>query len=477
MNIYGLMEKYENLMKDFEKQQDKEILYLQKSIHVVGETISREFNIEDLQQDTLFDKESFQKIVSTNTEFDFNIDTIEEAHKNINNSEIRDDKLYVKDTVVYEVGQQTTFKQLNNKVNQVIKENVEKKSEYTQEIDKYINSLFDKIDDSETDKKLKEYFQAVSQFNKYSRANIMYLQSQASETGISISHVSSYKKWSELGAQVKKGSKSLKVFAPKTLFKIKKDNEGKPIKKGKYWDYEKDENGNKIKDGITFVKVPVFDVSQTNAMELGLIKNLDYRNIEVDISDELVEDFTNEISEKFNIDITFTDLNNAKLGGYYRPSDHSITINNGSNRTNTEQLSTLFHELGHAQLHNEDDYEAIHLDRGEKEGEAESVSYILSMKCGIENNSELYIKSWGNDTDTLKDRLERITSASLDVMKQINFEEILQRDRERLESVNVNDELDTFIKELENSNKETIEIKEDNKNEEEKSSSKKRKHK
>jgi len=62
--------------------------------------------------------------------------------------------------------------------------------------------------------------------------------------------------------------------------------------------------------------------------------------------------------------------------------------------------------------------------RDKIEGEAEGFSYVLSSFFGIENKSELYIKSWGNNTEEFKATLENISKSAKKAIKELNLEKI-----------------------------------------------------
>ena len=64
------------------------------------------------------------------------------------------------------------------------------------------------------------YLKVQSQFHNYSFNNVMLILSQFPEA----SRVAGYQRWQELGRQVKKGSKSIKILAPLKR-KIEKEND------------------------------------------------------------------------------------------------------------------------------------------------------------------------------------------------------------------------------------------------------------
>jgi len=309
---------------------------------------------------------------------------------------------------------------------------VEKKQD---DLDNGMNEDSDKNSIDESSKLLNNYFFTISALNNFSGKNIDFLFNQMKDRSIftdnmMMNQVKSYKKWKDLGVQVQKGETALKVYAPVLQYKIKKDEVGNNIKKGKFWEYEKDKNGNKIKDGIKFVKVSVFNSSQTDAEELGVVKKINLKTDNENISKELLNNFIQEVSEKFNIEIKQKQIP-ATTQGFYVPSLNQIVLNN--EYSNETQLKTLFHELGHKILHSDEDSRTIKTKT--KEAEAESVSFILSSKLGIESGSERYIKSYGNNAEDVKARLTRIQNTSKDIFKEIDFDSLISKEQNRIEKV------------------------------------------
>jgi len=66
--------------------------------------------------------------------------------------------------------------------------------------------------------------QCYSTFHNYSIGNQMLAWSQLSAREMPLSPIATYKKWAELGRQVKKGSKALALVMPVTI--NKKDDAG-----------------------------------------------------------------------------------------------------------------------------------------------------------------------------------------------------------------------------------------------------------
>ena len=353
-------------------------------------------------------------------------------------------KKYIEDGSINEdtskLSQDAAFKMVVKVWNKNKSEKKDNDKEYIEHIKNNMNTLFENLNSPDADEKIKDYFKTVAKFNNYSYNNIIFLHEQAKDRNRSITFVDSAKNWSEKGVSINKDEKSLKLFAPKKNYeyetetingieKYKKDNNGKYI-------FKLDDQGNKIEKGVSFILVPVFDANQTNAYEKGVVNELEYRDKNNDISDDMLKDIVEEIKTNFDVSIEMKELKDYTIGGYYEPDNKSITINS-KKESNSQKVSTLFHELGHHILHNKENYDAIHLNRGIKEGEAESVAYILSSKLNIENNSELYLKTWGNDIETINKQLERITNASKNVLNKIDFDTIMEKEYYRIQSTKI----------------------------------------
>jgi Zn-dependent peptidase ImmA (M78 family) len=312
-------------------------------------------------------------------------------------------------------------------------------------IEQDLEELIQRLDTPQTEQIIKEFYSTVAKFNNYSFNNIWLLQNQATQRGMNLTSVASFKDWSEMEVSVKKGRKALKVFAPKQNYKIQRDSENRPIKINGKYKYILDENKQKIKTDLSFFLVPVFDASQTNAVELGKLKSLEYRNQDETISDEMLKELYKEVQSKFQLSLEERNLNDTALGGFYQKSKKHIVINSHPSKSNNSKVGTLFHELGHHLLHNNEDYKRIHLDTGQKEGERESVAFIISKYLGVEQKSELYLKSWERDAKNMKDHLERIVRVSKHIIKTMDFETTFKNELHREELTK--GYLDTLVQE------------------------------
>ena len=84
--------------------------------------------------------------------------------------------------------------------------------------------------------------------------------------------------------------------------------------------------------------------------------------------------------EKLHCPVQLADLQSVTLRGQYSPSEHRILLNDRLN--DTQLISTLAHEMGHAMLHTLP--EARELSAAQREIEADTVSILLAGHLGID---------------------------------------------------------------------------------------------
>lgn len=244
--------------------------------------------------------------------------------------------------------------------------------------------------------KYKDYLTKMSQLNNYSSRNLRLILAQNPKA----TQVASFKQWKEtFERHVKKGEKSLRIFAPMT--KLKKDENNQPIL---------DKNG-KPETVTFFALVPVFDVSQTDGKEMPKaisevneqLTDLDYANLYRSLM---------AIAKANDVSVRFEEMV-GETKGYYNPTEHQIVLR--SNDVNKSQLiKTFLHETAHSELHHANKPQERQLTRSTAELQAESVAYVVSAYYGLDTSgySFGYLASWSDDKETLAD-----LEAQLDIVQ------------------------------------------------------------
>ncbi|MGL6200429.1 MAG: YodL domain-containing protein [Lachnospiraceae bacterium] len=294
--------------------------------------------------------------------------------------------------------------------------------ELTDRLEEGIKDLF-------TSEKYLSYLNTMAQFHNYSARNtiLIYMQKPTA------TKVAGFRSWQEkFKRHVKKGEKGIRILAP-TPFTIRKemekldpdtnvpmlDKDGKPVT---------EEVEVKIP---RFKAVSVFDVSQTEGKPLPeLAEDIigDVKQYEV---------FVDALRRVSPLPIEFEPMPGNLDGTCYFGKRIAIR----DNMSEVQTIAAIVHEITHAMLHDttkeqeqpEADIETPDTEDGNKparkdsstmEVEAESVSYVVCQRYGIETgaNSFGYLASWGKDKELsiLKSSLETIQKTSATIIDDID---------------------------------------------------------
>lgn len=233
-------------------------------------------------------------------------------------------------------------------------------------------------------------------FHQYSFRNTMLIYMQ----NPSASLCAGFNTWKNKKRYVKAGEKGLKILAPITETVLREvpvlDDDGKPIL---------DENGKeqtkKVKEKVftnKFYVTSTFDISQTVGEP---IPELSYSG-----TSEKVENYgalKKVLEEIAPFPIEYTDELQEGCDGRCSYTAEQIYIRNDMEEAKTVEV--LIHEIGHAYMHDKTRFEEAkeHLkvisDRDSREIQAESLSYIVTHKLGLDTSgfSFPYIAAWSSN--------------------------------------------------------------------------------
>ncbi|QJU56287.1 ArdC-like ssDNA-binding domain-containing protein (plasmid) [Herbiconiux sp. KACC 21604] len=242
------------------------------------------------------------------------------------------------------------------------------------------------------------FLQFARAFHNYSLNNVLLILSQRPEA----SRVAGFRRWQELGRQVRKGERAIRIFG----YSTKKTT-------------EEDDNGDEV-ETITrrFPILSVFDISQTDVID-GETDPM-----------QLVRPLTGVEDHGFSAALTNYltgegwDVRHEPIpgdtNGYARPADRTVTID--ANLSPEHTAKTLIHETAHILLEHVDDLEDYAEHRGIAETEAESVAYVVAGLLGFDTSAYSigYIAGWADgDTDTIRataNRVLRTADAIMDAL-------------------------------------------------------------
>ena len=282
----------------------------------------------------------------------------------------------------------TVGDKMNNKI---------KDKEMKDKIDSAVESLFSDLEAGKSERLLK-YLDFAAKFRHYSFYNTLLIYFQNPEA----SYVTGYVTWNEQGFIINQGSKAIKILAPRFYKCYKKDNEIIFINKGNVPDDVETE------EGIYFIPVSVFDISQTTKTEKA-------KDIITDYYYSIGNDYKNEylkLKDKIeNEGIKVIENNNGRAEG--TATANKITIK--STRDYNNRFLTLLHEYTHVLA----DHTNGAFTKQDKEVQAEAVSYMIAKSLGLENPfSKDYILHWSKDKKTFTENLEKVLELTNKIMEK-----------------------------------------------------------
>lgn len=227
-------------------------------------------------------------------------------------------------------------------------------------------------------KKIADLVAFSSRFYNYSFRNkaLIFIQNPAA------TFVASYKRWNdEFGCKITSGKgSSIKILKPviATLFRAPDSEQWNPLKTATKQEKEKIKSGEyDTKTYTRFKPISVFDISQTDCPKENypLFYSMGRSSEE---HAKIYQQLKNFAISK-GILVVEADLISISLRGAYTPATNSIRINNLLE--DTEKLSTLTHEFGHALLHSNPNEEKP---VPQKEFEADTFCIMLETEFGID---------------------------------------------------------------------------------------------
>lgn len=245
----------------------------------------------------------------------------------------------------------------------------------SKEVEQALKQLANETEEAKKSDFFKNYLDAMSRFWDYSPYNqlLIYLQMPTA------SRVAGFHKWKQLGRNILKGSKAIKILAPA---KSKKDKEEETI--------------------TYFRPVSVFDISQTEGKPLPDI-DIEAEGQTAGILENLLQ-----FCQKQEFKVAFEDLR-EDLHGY--TSNNFIAIN--KNKSNNTQISTLLHEIAHALLHKNSS-----LTKEQKEIQAEAAAYVIAKYFKIETKSFNYLALYDANQEKIMDNLKVIAECTKAIISE-----------------------------------------------------------
>ena len=241
---------------------------------------------------------------------------------------------------------------------------------------------------------------------RYSYPNQMLVAIAGMVLNVDASSVATYKGWSKVGRNVKKGEKATYILAPRPFVK-------EVVKNGV----------TEQKAGMFFRAMPVFLVGQTEGAELPPPPEMP----KPVMPDDVVGFHT--LVEKLNqvalgIDgqpvtsLTVRERQNGdpdKANGWYVPASREIVVVRTDNQAG--MFKTMVHEVAHSLMHRTE-----HHSYAWQEVEAESVAFIVSSVFGLDTSgySFPYVTTWATADKTERNATKIVMKSGDRIVKAVN---------------------------------------------------------
>lgn len=238
----------------------------------------------------------------------------------------------------------------------------------------------------------RRYLDAMSRFHQYSASNVMLILAQRPDA----TQVAGYRSWQQLGRQVRKGERGIRILVPHKRVVELAEGDEKTVVRG-------------------FGVGSVFDVSQTDGDPLPEPPQAREIREATDAGSTLYRALETYVTSQ-GISVVREDLERGN--GYYAPLRRQIAVDR---RLSGDQATkTMAHETAH--------FAADHrggIAREDAETVAESVAYVVLAHYGIDSGeySFAYVARWAEDFNVLKRNLDAIQHAAQTVIKGIDATE------------------------------------------------------
>lgn len=220
-----------------------------------------------------------------------------------------------------------------------------------------------------------ELFEFGSHIYQYSPRNTMLIYSQNPHA----TYAQSFQAWKEQGAYVKKGERGYRVYVPVEATILKVDGKLIPLEHATKEQEARYKAGEIESTTRRYFKIgSVFDISQTTYPKEAYPK-LYHMGYESALHGAVAEGLGKYAQNLLQCQVSTVDMKSIALRGSYSPQSNRIELN--ELLEDTEKLSTLSHELGHALLHRD---AALTKSTEQIEIEADALGIMIESHFGVD---------------------------------------------------------------------------------------------
>ena len=237
---------------------------------------------------------------------------------------------------------------------------------------------------------LVRYLEVMSHFPRYSFRNVLLILSQMPEA----TKVMGYQSWKQVGRQVRKDEKAIRIWAP---MKLKCNRQ-----RGEAREREAEPNKEESREMLLFRPVCVFDVSQTQGEDLPKLSEV---SGDPGAYMDKLKQFAFDRGIKLSYEKDMSAHGVSRCGEIVLRMDLDPGV----------AFHVLAHEVAHELIHSKESRKE--LSKKQAETEAEAVAYVVSKAIGLQigNACSDYIQLWKGSKEILSESLMTIqqTAAKL----------------------------------------------------------------
>lgn len=271
----------------------------------------------------------------------------------------------------------------------------------TQEGKDLLETLYREVESMTSGDDWKRALDVAAKFHSYSFRNTLLILLQ---TDGKATRVAGYKKWQEMGRQVKKGERSIRILAPVV---VKKRDE---------------ETGEERRVLVGFRGVGVFDIAQTEGDELPTLPMPELLEGEAPVEGIAAVVALLE-ADGWTVNLKGESLQGEN--GYTEYGRKYVQVTAGLSDAQT--FKTLVHEYAHARLHGPEGEETqgdARFHRGMAEVQADSAAYVACGGLGLDSSSYsfAYVAGWsGGDAKAvlkMADGALKVAATVIDAVRE-----------------------------------------------------------
>lgn len=270
----------------------------------------------------------------------------------------------------------------------------------TEKVNRALSMLEEGVERITSGEEFRRYLAFSARFHRYSARNCLLVLWQRPDA----SRVAGYRKWQEMGRQVRRGEEAIRILAPvsRTV-----EDEG---------------TGEKARALVGFRVASVFDVSQTDGEPMPEAPRPEALGDPDDPAgaSSRVYGGLSRLCEDEGVPVDLLDLAPGYYGGYHH-KERRIVLNRALSEA--ERATTLAHELAHHLLHRHDDAGET-TTKATRETEAEGVAFAVFSYFGFDTSrfSFAYVSRYAGEPEVLTAALDRIQKAAHRMIEAVEGE-------------------------------------------------------